>query len=122
MAIKEPIILGLFVIYIVAAILAIGSGGFLISASMKPASMMDVSTSLSEEGEEEIFSENETKDITEIQRVSVILGSLSILFSTFFIWAAIEIGIIYFGGQNEKDFCLCDRIVKNQTRQKIWEK
>ena len=110
---KEPFFFFLMVINVIAAIISILIGIFLIQASMFPTSMEELNEIVKEAKMAPIFDDVNYKSVVYMQQISIVLGGLSIIFSSFFIWTAIHIGIIYFWGEKE-DFCLCDQKVKRE--------
>ena len=100
---KYPIFITLFLIYILAAILAIATGGFLISESM----------GVEKNGDQ---SDAAKKDVKYMEEASVWIGGVSIVFSLVFIWDAVELGVILCCGRKLEDSCFCEKIVKEEMR------
>ena len=84
---------------------------------------MDASDTLKEENMGELYVEESDKQETEyMQKTSVIIGSLSIVFSLVFIWNAVELGIVLACGRKLEDSCLCEKVVKEELRTILQEK
>lgn len=121
-ACQYPKFFTLLIIYIMAAILAIITGAFLIEASMFPAAILDTfdfdetfASGQSIKG----MNKAEKGELKYFQISSLVLGSLTIVFSTFFIWCALELGIVMFCGKNRESYCLFDARVKKEMREII---
>merc|ERR1711973_151228 len=125
---KYPIFVTLLVMYVVAAVLAIFTGGFLIEASLFPDSIISSNEVVKENEEakdtDRAIMENESveDDVKHMQKVSIIIGCLSVIFSLVFIWNAMEIGIILCCGRRMENSCLAEKIVKDEMRVILNEK
>ena len=69
-----------------------------------------------------IENESVKKDVSYMQKISVVIGSLSIVFSLVFIWNASELAIILCCGRRLENSCLCEKIVKDEMRTILNEK
>lgn len=109
----------LLIIYIVAAILAVVTGAFLIEAAMFPTSILDTFDDETFDSNQTIkgMNDGEKSELKYFQISSMVLGSLTIVFSTFFIWCAVELGIIMICGRNRESYCLFDAKVKEEMRE-----
>ena len=84
---------------------------------------METSDTLEEENLGDIYVGASDKQDTEyMQKVSVAIGSLSIVFSLVFIWNAVELGIVLACGRKLEDSCLCEKVVKEELRTILQEK
>jgi len=108
--------------YITAFLLAVVTGGFLIEASMFPASIMAVGNALPDE--KDLYAQDLLKksDVEYMYEVCISLGSLSIFFSLVFLWNAVELGIILCCGRRLENSCLCEKFVKEEMRAILNEK
>lgn len=102
----------LFGLYILAMIVAVINGAFLIEAAIYPAASK-LSSSKTSAGS---YDEQE-KQLLFFQVSSAVCGSLTLIFSLFFVWSAIDLGIIIFCGKNRQNHCLYDKTVKDEMRQ-----
>ena len=107
----------LFLLNLVIAVLSIIIGAIAIESSMKVASLMDAYDEL-----KNITLSEEQKIVSAFYYTNVIIGSILLVMSLFFIWIAVDYGLLVLYKPGQPYLCAYQKYLIKDTKQNILEK